>query len=99
MASGDDTALLELFARHALAGGTNQFTGLMRLLFACALVGAGSGSGRPCRLRGCGPRRTAMEHRRLVIAAGVALITVPGPRDSGRESRPGKLSGDDLQGA
>jgi hypothetical protein len=34
-----------------------------------------------------------------VIAAGVALITVLGRRESGRELRPGKLSGDDLQGA
>ncbi len=35
----------------------------------------------------------------LVIAGGVALITVLGRRESGREFRPGKLSGDDLQGA
>ena len=35
----------------------------------------------------------------LVIAAGAALITVLGRRESGREFRPGKLSGDDLQGA
>jgi hypothetical protein len=35
----------------------------------------------------------------LVIAAGVALITVPGPRESGPRVRPGKLSGDVLQGA
>ena len=35
----------------------------------------------------------------LMIAAGVALITVLGRRESGREFRPGKLSGDDLQGA
>ena len=72
----------------------------MRLLFACALVGAGSRSGRPVQAA----RLWAAPHRHwniagLVIAAGVALITVPGPRDSGRESRPGKLSGDDLQGA
>ena len=35
----------------------------------------------------------------LMIAAGAALITVLGRRESGREFRPGKLSGDDLQGA
>jgi hypothetical protein len=35
----------------------------------------------------------------LMIAAGAALITELGPRESGREFRPGKLSGDDLRGA
>ncbi len=58
MAIGDDTALRELVAQHALAVATNQFTGQLRLLFACAFVGAGRGSGRPCRLRCCGLRCT-----------------------------------------
>jgi hypothetical protein len=66
---------------------TDQFTARLRLLFAHAFVGAGSGSGRPCRLRGCGLHWHS-NFAGLVIAAGVALITVPGPRGSGRESGP-----------
>jgi hypothetical protein len=87
MAIGDDTALRELFAQHAAA---------VRL-----------------RLRGRGPQiRQAVQAALLwsalhwhwntaglVIAAGAALITKLGRRESGREFRPGKLSGDDLQGA
>lgn len=89
MASGDDPALRELFARHTLAGGH----GPVHRPAAAAV--------RP-RLRGRGQRiRQAVQAARLwaalhwhsnfaglVIAAGVALITVPGPREPGRESGP-----------
>jgi hypothetical protein len=100
MAIGDDTALRELFAQHALAGGHEP-------------VHRPAAAAVRRRLRGRGPQiRQAVQAALLwaalhwhwntaglVIAAGVALITVLGRRESGREFRPGKLSGDDLQGA
>jgi hypothetical protein len=77
MANGDDTALLELFAQHALAGGTNQFTAQPRLLFACAYVGGQRI--RQARAGCAAVGRAALQWNiaGLVIAAGVALITVP----------------------
>ena len=120
MASGDDTALRELFARHALVGGHEP----VHWPDAAAVRSRLRGRGEASRLRRLGPGETGRPLARLyltsrrvpmamtllamlgallwavlhwhwhwniaglVIAAGVALITVLGPRESGRESGP-----------
>jgi hypothetical protein len=89
MAIGDDTALRELFAQHALAGGHEP-------------VHRPAAAAVRLRLRGRGPQiRQAVQAALLwaalhwhwniaglVIAAGVALITVLGRRNRAASSGP-----------